>query len=173
MTKAEYESLIDEYEKTDSISRREEIKEKIEKAGIALFNRVRDIYDKYHARKELITDDDYREDRGWLGLAQEDDGEPIIEKGSFLLYYGDRWAYGGECGFGIRVYAKWFDPEERNKLARELKEKRIAKLENALESEKKAVEYHKKMVNEYSEAIAKMKSEEDAVDTIDIDNDEI
>lgn len=161
MTKEEYESLVDEYDNTDSISRREEIEEKIEKAAVALFNRVRDIYDSYQARKELITDDDYRKDRGWIGLAHEDDGTPIIEKGSFLLYYGDRWAYGGECGFGIRVYSKWFDPEERKKLANELKVKLIAKIENEIESAKQLIAFQENRIRLCSEAVEKLKTEED------------
>ena len=170
MTKEEYEALVDEYEKTDSISRRKEIEEKIEKAGIALFNRVRDIYDTYHARKELITDDDYREDRGWIGLAHEDDGEPIIGKGSFLLYYGDRWAYGGECGFGIRVYAKWFNPEVRKGLANDLKAKRIVKLENEIESSKQAIAYQENRIIECREEISKLNSDEDYTDEIETED---
>lgn len=148
MTREEYETLCDEYWKSDSISRREEIEEKIAKAAKALFNCVKDIFDKYGARKELIHDDDYRDDRGWLCLAHEDDGEPIFDKSSILLYYGDRWAYGGECGFGIRVYAKWFDPEERKKLAEELRKKRIAKLDTIIENLKKEIDHKKQMLEE-------------------------
>lgn len=171
MTREEYEALNDEYWKSDSISRREEIEEKIATAAKALFNCVRDIFDRYHARKELISDDDYRDDRGWLCLAHEDDGEPIFDKSSILLHYGDRWAYGGECGFGIRVYAKWFDPEERKKLAAELKTKRIASLERAIENIKKEIEYKQKALQETVDAVTKLKTEEDAADNIELDDD--
>jgi len=171
MTREEYEALCEEYWKSDSLKRREEIEGKIAKAAIALFNRVRDIFDRYHARKDLIHDDDYRDDRGWLGLAHEDDGDPIFDKTSVLLHYGDRWAYGGECGFGIRVYAKWFDPEEWKKLAAELKEKRIASLERAVENTKKEIEYKQKVLQETIDAVTKLKTEEDAVDNIELDDD--
>lgn len=149
MTREEYEALCDEYWKSDSISHREEIEKKIAVAAKALFNHVKDIFDKYHARKELIHDDDYRDDRGWICLAHEDDGDPIFEKDSILLYYGDRWAYGGECGFGIRVYAKWFDPEEQKKLAEDLRKKRIAKLDALVESLKKEIDCKQQLLQDY------------------------
>ena len=171
MTKEEYEALYDEFWKSDSIRRREEIEEKIAKAALALFNHVRDIFSRYHAIKQLIYDDDYRSDRGWIGLAHEDDGEPIIGKESILLKYSDHWAYGGECCFGIRVYVKWFDPEERKKLAAELKEKRIASLERAVENIKKEIEYKQKVLQETVDAVAKLKTEEDAADSIELDDD--
>ena len=149
MTSAEYEALCEEYWNSDSIKRREEIEEKIKKAAIALFNRVRDIFDKYHARKDLIWDDDYRDDRGWITLAHEDDGEPIIEKESVLLLYSDHWAYGGECSIGIRIYAKWFDVEERKKLAEDLRKKRIEKLDAMAENLKKEIDNKQQLLQDY------------------------
>ena len=137
MTSAEYEALREEYWNSDSIKRREEIEEKIKKAAIALFNRVRDIFDKYHARKDLIWDDDYRDDRGWITLAHEDDSEPIIEKESVLLLY---W---------IRIYAKWFDVEERKKLAEDLRKKRIEKLDAMAENLKKEIDNKQQLLQDY------------------------
>ena len=171
MTKEEYEALYDEFWKSDSIRRREEIEEKIAKAALALFNHVRDIFSRYHAIKQLIYDDDYRSDRGWIGLAHEDDGEPIIGKESILLKYSDHWAYGGECCFGIRVYVKWFDPEERKKLAMELKDKRIKCLETEIENTKKEIEHKQNFLKETIDALAKLK-DEDVADDISL-NDEL
>lgn len=158
MTRAEYDALYEEYWKSDSIKQREEIEEKIKKAAIALFNRVRDIFDKYHARKDLIWDDEYQDDRGWISLAHEDDGEPIIEKDSILLRYEDRWAYGGECSIGIRVYAKWFDLEERKKLAEELKEKWTARLEKKIAEVESAIAFNQNKLEEYKQELEQLKA---------------
>lgn len=170
MTQAEYGALYDEYWKSDSIKRREDIEEKIEKAAVALFNQVRDIFDKYHARKDLIWNDEYRDDRGWIGLAHEDDGEPIIENDSILLRYRDRWAYGGECSIGILVYAKWFDPEERKKLAEELRKKRIEKLDAAIEGIKKEISYKEEQLQKCIGEFNTLKAGGDPDNIEDIEN---
>jgi hypothetical protein len=168
MTSEEYRALQKEYFESDSISRREEIEDAIYHAAAEMFVKVRDIFDKYHARKDLIYDDYYRDDRGWMSLAHEDDGEPIIEKESILLHYGDHWAHGGECGFGIRVYAKWFDAEGRKQLAEELRKKRIERLESMVESLEKEIaskeEQLQKCVGEYN--ALKAGGDPDDIDTI-------
>lgn len=171
MTKEEYQALYEEYWKTDSISRRDEIEEKVDKSAITIFNRVRNIFDRYHARKRLIDDSDYREDRGWIGLAY--DGEmAVIEKDSVLLHYGDRWAYGGECDIGIRIYAKWFDPEERQKLAKELRDARIKTLKTEIESIEKNIVRQQDLMKEYRKTVEKLETEEEFVDSIDVETEE-
>lgn len=148
MTYNDYKALYDEYWNTDSIKRREEIEEKISKAGLALFNRVRGIFDKYHARKQLIHDSDYRDDRGWIGLAHEDDDLAMIEKDNFYLCYSDHWQYGGECCFTITINAHWFDAANRKKLAEELRKKRIEKLGAEIESLEKEISHKQELLEE-------------------------
>lgn len=172
MTNEEYQALYDEYHSTDSISKREEIEEKIGKAALELFTCVRDIFDKYHARKKLIYNDDYRDDRGFTCLAHEDDGSPMIEKGVVYLRYSDTWRYGGYCSFTITLYTKWFDPEERKKLDRVLKAERIKTLKNSVESLKEEIAHKECLLKEYGEAISKMESEEDFADSMDAEDDE-
>ena len=164
MTRAEYEALYDEYWNTDSLKRREEIEDKIWQAARALFSRVRDIFDKYNARNQLITDghdEDYREDSGSLGLAREDFGAPMMWKEHLLLRYSDRWAF-GECSFTICLYTKWFDPDERKKLATELKEMEIARLEKAIESAKEEIARQQHCLQEHEAAVAMLKGGDEA-----------
>lgn len=173
MTRTEYEALYDEYWNTDSLKRREEIEDKISKAALALFDCIRDIFDRYHARRQLIDDDDYREDRGFIGLAHEVDGDPMIGKEFLYLRYCDRWQYGGECNFTIRLKAKWFESEERKKLAVKLREQMIEKIERAIEDINLGIAYQQKKLDEYNAAIGKLKAGEDAADDIDLDDDEL
>lgn len=170
MTKEEYLALYEEYQTTDSISRREEICEEIYKGAIALFNHVSDIFGRYGMIKKLITDDDYRNDRGHLSLAyeesyyDEDDessGHAMIYKTHLYLRYSDSWQYGGYCSFVIRLDANWFDPEERKKLAHQLKEEGIKKLESENESLKKVIEHNQKMLQANCDRINKFKAEEE------------
>ena len=170
MTKEEYLALYEEYQTTDSISRREEICEKIDKSAIALFNCVSDIFGRYGMLKKLITNDDYRDDRGHLSLAyeesyyDEDDEnleDAMIYKTHLYLRYSDSWQYGGYCSFVIRLDTNWFDPEERKKLALQLKEEGIKKLESENESLKKVIEYNQKLLQVNCDRINRFKAEED------------
>jgi hypothetical protein len=170
MTKEEYLALYEEYQTTDSISRREEICEEIYKNAIALFNLVSDIFARYGMIKKLITDDDYRDDRGHLSLAydksyydedNESSSDAMIYKTHLYLRYSDSWQYGGYCSFVIRLETKWFDIEERKKLALQLKEEGIKKLESENESLKKVIEYNQKMLQANCDRINKFKAEEE------------
>lgn len=87
--------------------------------------------------------------------------------GTVPLHYGDRWKYGGECDIGIRVYSKWFDPEERRKLAKELKAERIKKLNASIETIKNDIVFKQNKMKEYEDTVAKLESEEDFADSQD------
>ena len=123
MTFEDYKALVKEYYATDSISRREEIENKLFSALVALIKQLQCLYATYDVK--FIADSDWRRDRGGYEIMELDDD-------TAYLNYSDHWAYGGSCDIGITVPAKFFDVAERKKKEEELKAHYIMQLKNRL-----------------------------------------
>ena len=131
MTYEEYLKVYEEWEKTDSIKRKEELEEQIYDAALGLMKRLIDLYAKYG--KRYVQDDDYRDDRGCISLDKEE-----LEYGDggtkrVWLRYTDHWAYGGECDFGIDVYMKYLDEKNIQELEDQLMDERIELLRKKID----------------------------------------
>lgn len=120
MTYDEYKKLVEEYDSTDSVSRREEIEEKVFEISVALAKKLEGMYNKFG--ESFIKDDDYRSDRG--GFSVED-----FDKIRVFLVYSDHWQYGGECSFGVSVPMNMLDVENRLAKMRSLRDKQIENLQ--------------------------------------------
>lgn len=129
MTYEEYQKLYDEWEKTDSIKRKEELEEQIYDAALGLMKKMIDIYAKYG--KKFVQDDDYRDDRGCISLNTEELG--YGGKTRVWLRYTDHWAYGGECDFGIDVQMKYLDEKNIQELEDQLMDERIELLRKKID----------------------------------------
>ena len=66
MTYEEYRKLVEEYDSTDSVSRRDEIEDKVHEISVALARKLEEMYNKFG--ESFIKDDDYRSDRGGLTI---------------------------------------------------------------------------------------------------------
>ena len=140
MTYEEYRKLVEEYDSTDSVSRRDEIEDKVHEISVALARKLEEMYNKFG--ESFIKDDDYRSDRG--GFSIEDfDGRRV------LLIYSDHWKYGGECRFGVSVPMNMLDVENRLAKMRSLRDRQIEKLKR----EHRGNEEHMKNLSELNERI--------------------
>lgn len=140
MTYGEYRKLVKEYDSTDSVSRREEIEDKVYDVGVALARKLEELYNRFG--EYFIKDDDYRSDRG--GFSVED-----FDSRRVLLIYSDHWKYGGECRFGVSVPMNMLDVENRNAKIRSLRDGQIEKLKK----EHRGNEEHMKNLSELNERI--------------------
>jgi len=129
MTYEEYLKVYDEWEKTDSIKRKEELEEQIYYAARGLMKRLIDLYSKWG--KKYVQDDDYRDDRGSISLNTEELGYSGKER-VWLRYY-DHWKYGGECDFGIDVHMKYLDEKNIQELEDRLMDERIELLKKKID----------------------------------------
>lgn len=129
MTYEEYQKIYEEWEKTDSINRKEEIEEQIYDAALGLMKKMIGIYAKYG--KRFVRDNDYRDDRGGIYLDKEELGYGGKER-VWLRYY-DTWAYGGECDFGIDVQMKYLDEKNIQELEDRLMDERIELLKKKID----------------------------------------
>ena len=142
MNYSEYQNIVKEYEESDSVRRREEIKEQVYDASTDLLTVLNRLYAKYG--KDFVDDDDYREDRGWLSLSERND----FNEHTVYLHYSDHWAYGGECDFGISVPMKYLDKEALSELEEQLSEGRVKSIRNSIKEKKETIERLKKEVEE-------------------------
>ena len=140
MTYDEYKNLVKEYEETDSVSRREEIEDKVFEVGVTLARKLEELYNRFG--ESFIQDDDYRSDRG--GFSVED-----FDSRRVLLIYSDHWKYGGECRFGVSVPMNMLDVENRLAKMRSLRDRQIEKLKR----EHRGNEEHMKNLSELNERI--------------------
>ena len=115
----EYKKLVEEYDSTDSISRREEIEDKVFDISVALVKGLERMYNSFGG--SFIDDDEYRSDRGGFSLRE-------FGCDRVLLIYSDRWQYGGECSFGVSVPMNMLDVENRLAKMRSLRDSQIEKL---------------------------------------------
>jgi hypothetical protein len=121
MTFNDYQSLVKEYYKTDSVSRRDEIEQKLYVELIALTKCLEELYNKYEM--SFVDDSEWMPDRGGYSLSE------FSENKAYLRYY-DRWSYGGECDVSIVIPTKFFDVEERKKKEERLKTDYNKRLKN-------------------------------------------
>ena len=124
MTYTEYKELVKEYNSTDSVSRREKIKEEVYKTSVALAKQLEGMYNRFGAT--FIDDDEYSSDRGCFSLIRFD-GEIVT------LNYSDTWKYGGDCSFGVSVPMRMLDVGARSDEQHRLFEEQIARLEKEFE----------------------------------------
>jgi transposase len=156
-TFADYKALVKEYEETDSVSRRESIKEAIRSKAEELLHELIALYAKYG--RDYVEDDDYREDRGWLSLAEFDEDKACMN-------YSDRWKYGGECYFGIEVPMKYLDDDEMTALEKKLREEHMSYIQvkrDALKRLKKAAEELKTEIEELDAEIKELEMKLEAM----------
>ena len=130
MNYEEYLETLKKYNETDSIKEKEELENRINIVAEELLGVLIKLYAKYG--KEFVEDSDYRDDRGYLSL--ESCGANYVD-----LHYSDRWSYGGECDFGIRVPMKYLDFEERNKLESAFKGQSVKDLAQKIDAKKKQI----------------------------------
>lgn len=153
MTYDKYKKLYKEWSDTDSISRKDDIEEQISETAEALFKRLREIYLRYG--QDFVDDDDYRDDRG--GLSFQDCDRDIVR-----FYYSDRWAYGGECMFGINVPMKYLDAEEWKSLEGRLRDERIRRLIWHVDGNRKKMEYLKAEIEKNEAELQRLTAEKEA-----------
>ena len=116
--------LIIEYSSSDSISRRNELREPIENICEEYISAKDKIASKYHVK--VIDDSDYQSSRG--GWTLEDDacaGFDTVKDDYFVdLNYKDSWSYGGYCNISHTFYVKEvenFDPVKYEKYCQAIK----------------------------------------------------
>ena len=153
MTHSEYKKLVEEYYKTDSISRRKEIKDKLEDACIALLHTMDRIYGEFGFH--FVDDTDYQPDNGGCTSL-----ERFCPDEADLRYYA-HWRYGGECDIGMTVETKFFDLENRLKLRSELREKRRSILKEEILDNESQIEFLKKRNEEIVSKLKKFETTEE------------
>jgi len=161
MTYEEYQKIYDEWEKTDSIKRKEELEEQIYDAALGLMKKMIGIYAKYG--KRFVQDDDYRDDRGGISLNTEELGYSGKER-VWLRYY-DHWKYGGECDFGIDVHMKYLNEKSLQELEDQLLEDRIELLRKKIDEASAGIRVLEENKIKYCKELSdknKMKEERDA-----------
>ena len=160
MTYEEYQKIYEEWEKTDSIKRKEELEEQIYDAALGLMKRLIGLYAKYG--KKYVQDDDYRDDRGCISLDKEelkygDGGTKRI-----WLRYTDHWKYGGECDFGIDVYMRYLDEKKIQELEDQLIDERIELLKKKIDEANAGIRVLEESQTKYCKELSdknKMKEE--------------
>ena len=160
MTYEEYQKIYEEWEKTDSIKRKEELEEQIYDAALGLMKKMIGIYAKYG--KRFVQDDDYRDDRGCISLNVEELG--YGGKKRVWLRYTDHWAYGGECDFGIDVSMKYLDEKSLQELEDQLLEDRIELLRKKIDEANAGIRVLEESKTKYGKELSdknKMKEERD------------
>lgn len=150
MTYDEYKKLVEEYDSTDSVSRRGEIEEKVFEVSVALARKLEGMYNKFG--ESFIKDDDYRSDSG--GFSIED-----FDKIRVYLIYSDHWKYGGECRFGVSVPMNMLDVENRIAKMRSLRDKQIENLQKEHYGNELHIGSLKKKNEEILEKIAQLEHE--------------
>jgi len=150
MTFNEYKALVEEHYKTDSVSRKNEIENKLFTALIALAKHLEKLYRKYGL--SFINDSNWRDDRGYYEIMEFYDDEAYLN-------YSDRWQYGGRCDIGITIDAKYFDVEERNKKEQELKLDYISRLKTRFDVIDDRIKALYKEKSEIAEKLAKYEKE--------------
>ena len=152
MTHNEYKSLVKEYNETDSVSRREEIRDRVYKTAVALAKQLEGMYNRFGAT--FINDDEYRSDRGWFSLLEFDEYKAHLR-------YADRWQYGGECCFGIAVPMKMLDVENRLAERHSLRDKYIVQLKEKHDRNNRQIEHLKEENKNLLTRIAQLEQEKE------------
>lgn len=152
MTYDEYKKLYKEWSDTDSISRKDDIEEQISAIAEALFKRLREIYLRYG--QDFVDDDDYRSDRGFLSFKS-------CNRDIVHFCYSDRWAYGGECMFGINVPMKYLDAEEWKSLEGRLRDERIKRLVRQVDGSRNQIEYLKAEIEKNEAELQRLTAEQE------------
>lgn len=151
MNYEEYLETLKKYKETDSIKEKEELEDLICTAAEGLLDTLVKLYAKYG--KEFVEDSDYRDDRGYLSL--ESCGADYVD-----FHYSDRWSYGGECDFGIRVPMKYLDFDERNRLESTFKGKYAKDLVRKIDAKKKQIALLQKEIEDLEKELGKKGMEE-------------
>lgn len=152
MTHQEWKILVTEYEETDSITRREEIFEVLDKTACDLCIRLEKLYNNWG--QTFVCDDCYRIDRGCREMLADGFGENTAQ----VVYYYIR-EYGGVCNIHISVGMKYLDEENLEEKKEELKSLYIQKLERELERNSKVIESKKEEYEKIKSALMKVKKE--------------
>lgn len=150
MTYTEYKELVKEYNSTDSVSRRKEIKEKVYKTSVALAKHLEGMYNRFGAT--FIDDDEYRSDRGGFSLEE-------FSEGNVDLTYSDHWQYGGECCFGITVPMKMLDVANRISERNRLRDKYIVQLKDEHDRNNRQIDHLKEENKNLLDRIAQLEKE--------------
>ena len=149
MTYSEYKALVKEYGETDSIKRRDEIKELIREESISLCEILEGLYNIYGS--QFVCDGEYQIGKGGYSLEE-------FNTTTAYIAYSDHWQYGGECIIGIEVPMKYLDEDERLKLQEELKRKHIDSLKKTYKMNLDHIESIKKKNEEILDSLIKLGS---------------
>ena len=152
MTYTEYKELVKEYNSTDSVSRREKIKEEVYKTSVALAKQLEGMYNRFGAT--FINDDEYRSDRGGFSLVE-------FSGANVHLRYSDHWQYGGECCFGITVPMKMLDVANRIAERHSLRDKYIVQLKDEHDRNNRQIEHLKEENKNLLNRIAQLEQEKE------------
>ena len=158
MTYEEYLKVYDEWEKTDSIKRKEELEKNIFDAAHDLAKKLIDLYDKWD--KKYVQESDFSNERGCYSLNTEEldyDGKDRV-----WLRYEDSWAYGGHCDFGIDVHMKYLDEKNIQELEDQLMDERIELLRKKIDAANAGIRILEETKLRYCEELSdknKMKKE--------------
>lgn len=146
MTSEDYKQLYQKYKTTDSVSEKDQLKEKIIVAAIALVKWMGETYTNMGYADEFIDDDDYRTDRGGWSVDYFDEDE-------IQFTYSDSWRYGGYCELGKTINPKYFDVENRNALVKKLKEKQIKDIETKIKNLTADIAYKQNLITELEKTL--------------------
>lgn len=123
-----------EYEASDSISRREELAEEIEKLVRVYLNKLytNALKIRESTRGTMFDMTDFRDDRGYLTL---DD----IWTDKVVVRYRDSWGYGGSCDEKFAVEFEDYEKFNEAVYTKSLKDKNKKEIRNQISSLKSQI----------------------------------
>lgn len=136
---SKYKKLVQEYNESDSVSRRKAIEDAVYQEARFLLHKLIALYAKYG--KNYVYASEFQESCGELSLAEFDES-------TVWLRYEDHWAYGGKCDIIIAVPMKYLDSDEMVALEKELREERVACVKKLIQEKMNIVEKLKKEIEE-------------------------
>lgn len=142
--------LLEEYDKTDSIKKQQELEELIVRVCEKYITALDKIASKYDV--QVIDDSDYQSDRGYWGF--DDDSFVILKPAGnheVRLTYRDSWRYGGYCEIGHYFYADEVDNFDPIKFEKECRKVKCSKLEREVSAQKKELKKAEDLLAKFKE----------------------